>query len=119
MGGLWLPAQPCEDRMPIHPLAVVDSRAEVHPDATIGPFCLVQGPVTIAAGAELRSHASVFGRTTIGARTILFPGAIVGGDPQDRKFKGEDSEVVVGTDCRVHEYVTVNKGTAGGGMKTV
>jgi UDP-N-acetylglucosamine acyltransferase len=105
--------------MPIHPLAVVDSRAEVHPEATIGPFCVVQGDVIIAAGAELRSHASVYGRSAIGPRTILFPGAVVGGDPQDLKFKGEDSEVIVGADCKIHEYVTVNKGTAGGGMKTV
>ena len=105
--------------MPIHPLAVVDSRAEVHPEAVVGPFCLVQGAVTIAAGAELRSHASVYGRSSIGPRTVLFPGAVVGGDPQDLKFKGEDSEVAIGADCRIHEYVTINKGTAGGGMKTV
>jgi UDP-N-acetylglucosamine acyltransferase len=105
--------------MPIHPLAVVDPLAHVHPDATIGPFCVIQGPAVIAAGVELRSHACVYGRTTIGERTVLFPGAVVGGDPQDLKFKGEDSQVLVGSDCRIHEYVTINKGTAGGGMQTV
>jgi len=105
--------------MPIHPLAVVDSQAQVHPEASIGPFCVVQGPAVIKAGVELRSHASVFGRSTIGERTILFTGAVVGGDPQDLKFRGEDSQVEIGADCRIHEYVTINKGTAGGGMKTV
>jgi len=105
--------------MPIHPLAVVDSQAQVHPEATIGPFCVVQGPVVLKAGVELRSHASVYGRSTIGERTILYPGAVVGGDPQDLKFRGEDSLVEIGSDCRIHEYVTINKGTAGGGMKTV
>ncbi len=105
--------------MPIHPMAVVDKQADVHPEATIGPFCVVQGKVTIAAGAELRNHVSVYGRATIGPRTILFPGCVIGGDPQDLKFRGEDSETIVGSDCRIHEFVTISKGTAGGGMKTV
>ncbi|MBA2480790.1 MAG: acyl-ACP--UDP-N-acetylglucosamine O-acyltransferase [Planctomycetes bacterium] len=105
--------------MAIHPLAVVDSQATVHPDATIGPFCCVQGHVTIGQGAELRNHVTVYGRSTIGARTILFPGCVIGSDPQDLKFRGEDSETVIGSDCRIHEFVTVSKGTAGGGMKTI
>lgn len=105
--------------MPIHPLAVVDPQATIHPDATVGPFCVVRGAVTLAAGAELRNHATVYGRTMIGAGTVLFPGAVVGTDPQDLKFKGEDSEVVIGERCRIHECVTVSKGTATGGMRTV
>lgn len=104
--------------MPIHPLALVDPRAEVHPDATVGPFCVVQGPAILRAQVELRSHACVYGRTTIGERTVLAPGAVIGGDPQDLKFRGEDSRVEIGSDCHIHEYVTVNKGTAGGGMLT-
>ncbi len=106
------------DGMPIHQLALVDPRAQVHPDAIIGAFCVVQGPAIIHAHAELRSHACVYGRTTIGERTVLAPGAVIGGDPQDLKFRGEDSAVEIGSDCRIHEYVTVNKGTAGGGMLT-
>lgn len=105
--------------MPIHPLAVVDSAAEIHPEATIGPFCVVQGTVTLGAGVELRNHATVYGRATIGEGTILFPHCVVGSDPQDLKFRGEDSEVIVGRRCRIHEYVTISKGTASGGMKTV
>lgn len=104
--------------MPIHPLAVVDPQADIHPDATVGPFCYVRGKVRLAAGVELVSHASVYGRTTIGAGTKVFPGAVVGSDPQDLKFKGEDSEVVIGERCRIHECVTISKGTESGGMVT-
>jgi len=105
--------------MPIHALSVVDPKANVHPDATVGPFCVIAGGVTIQAGAELRNHVSVYGKTTIGEGAILFPGCVIGSDPQDLKFKGEDSETSIGAHCRIHEYVTVSKGTAGGGMKTV
>jgi UDP-N-acetylglucosamine acyltransferase len=104
--------------MPIHPLAVVDPQAEVHPDAVVGPFCYVRGKVRLAAGVELISHASVYGRATIGAGTRIFPGAVVGSDPQDLKFKGEDSEVIVGERCRIHECVTISRGTATGAMAT-
>jgi UDP-N-acetylglucosamine acyltransferase len=105
--------------MAIHPLAVVDPTAEVHSEAIIGPFCVVSGPVRIAAGAELRNHVSVYGRTSIGAGSILFPGCVVGSDPQDLKFRGEDSETIIGAGVRIHECATVSKGTASGGMKTV
>ncbi len=105
--------------MAIHPLAVVDPAAEIHSDATVGPFCVVRGHVTIAAGAELRNHVTVYGRSTIGEGVIIFPGAVVGSDPQDLKFRGEDSETVIGAHCRIHEMVTVSKGTASGAMRTV
>jgi len=104
--------------MSIHPMAVVDPAAEVHEDATVGPFCVIGANVRLDAGVELRNHVTVYGRTTIGANTICFPGAVIGGDPQDLKFRGEDSEVEIGRDCRIHECATINKGTAGGGMKT-
>lgn len=104
--------------MAIHHLAVVDKRAVVHPTATIGPFCVVEGAVTIEADVELKNHATVYGRATIGAGTILYPHCVVGSDPQDLKFRGEDSEVIIGKRCKVHEYVTVSKGTSYGGMVT-
>lgn len=104
--------------MPIHPLAVVDPKAEIHPEAVIGPFCYVSGAVAIGARTELRSHACIYGRARIGEDCIVFPGAVIGSDPQDLKFKGEDSDVVIGARCRIHECVTVSKGTASGGMST-
>ena len=105
--------------MSIHALAVVDPLAEVHPEAIIGPFCVVRGAVRIGKGTELRNHATVYGRATLGEGCILFPGCVVGSDPQDLKFRGEESETIIGDRVRVHECVTISKGTAGGGMKTV
>ena len=105
--------------MAIHPLAVVDPKAEVHETATVGPFSVVGAGVILGPNVELRNHATVYGRSTIAEGTIIFPGAVVGSDPQDLKFHGEDSEVLVGRDCRIHECVTISKGTTGGGMQTV
>lgn len=104
--------------MAIHPQAIVDPLAVVHDDATVGPFCVVQGKVTIEAGAELRNNVTVYGRATIGSGTVVFPGAVIGGDPQHLGYRGEDSEVIIGKNCRIHECATINKGTAGGGMVT-
>lgn len=105
--------------MAIHPQAIVDPSAEVDETAIIGPFCVVGANVRLGPGCELRNHATVYGRASIGAGTIVFPGAVVGSDPQDLKYKGEDSEVIIGDNCRIHECVTISKGTAGGGMQTV
>lgn len=105
--------------MAVHPLAVVDAKAEVHEEATIGPFCVVGAGARIEAGAELRNHATVYGKSVIGSGTIIFPGAVIASDPQDLKYRGEDSEVIIGKNCRIHECATVSKGTASGGMQTV
>jgi UDP-N-acetylglucosamine acyltransferase len=105
--------------MAVHPLAVVDPSAEIHETATVGPFSVVGPNVTLGPNVELKNHATVYGRSSIGEGSTIFPGAVVGSDPQDLKFKGEDSEVVVGKGCRIHECVTISKGTSGGGMQTV
>lgn len=105
--------------MAIHALAVVDPKAEIHEDATVGPFSVVGAGVTLGPHVELRNHATVYGRSVIGEGTIIYPGAVVGSDPQDLKFRGEDSCVLVGKHCHIHECVTISKGTAGGGMETV
>ena len=104
--------------MAVHSLAVVDPQATIADDAEVGPFCVVGPGVTLESGVELTNHVTVTGRTTIGAETRIFPGAVVGGDPQDLKFRGEDSEVRIGQRCRIHECATINKGTAGGGLVT-
>ncbi len=105
--------------MTIHPSAIVEPGAKLGADVTVGPFCLVGGNVTLGDGVELISHAVVSGHTTIGARSRIFPFASVGHRPQDLKFAGEPSTLIIGTDCTVREHVTINPGTAGGGMKTV
>ena len=104
--------------MGIHPTAIVDEQARIHDEAIIGPFCVITGEVVIEAGVELRNHATVYGRTTIGAGTTVYPGAVLGGDPQSLRYHGEDTELLIGQNCTIHESVTMHKGTAGGGGVT-
>ena len=103
----------------VHATAIVEPGARLGDDVRIGPFCLVGGEVTLADGVELESHVVVAGRTTVGARTRVFPFASVGHQPQDLKYKGEPSTLAIGSDCLIREGVTMNPGTAGGGMATV
>ena len=82
----------------IHPSAIVDSQAELAEDVVVGPFCLVGPKVCIGAGTVLRSHVVVEGSTTIGARNVIYAGASIGCHPQDKKYRGEDTRLVVGDD---------------------
>jgi UDP-N-acetylglucosamine acyltransferase len=102
----------------IHPSAVVEPGAQIDPAASIGPFCVVGPDVTLAAGVVLKSHVVVSGRTKIGAGTVIFPFAVIGEIPQDLKFKGEVTELVIGERNRIREHVTMNCGTEGGGGVT-
>jgi UDP-N-acetylglucosamine acyltransferase len=99
-------------------MAVVDPAARIGEGVTIGPFCMVGPDVTLGDGVNLISHVAVAGRTTIGARTRVFPFASLGHEPQDLKFKGEPSTLVIGAECTIREGVTMNPGTAGGTMTT-
>ena len=103
----------------VHATAIVAEGAELAEDVEVGPFCIVGANVRLAAGVKLMSHVVVAGRTSIGARTSLFPFASIGHQPQDLKYKGEPSSLMVGSDCIIREGVTMNPGTAGGGMQTV
>lgn len=102
----------------IHPSAVVEDGARLGEGVRIGPFCHVGPDVSLGEGVELVSHAAVHGRTTIGARTRIFPFASIGHQPQDLKYKGEPSTLTVGADCLIREGVTMNPGTEGGRMTT-
>jgi UDP-N-acetylglucosamine acyltransferase len=84
----------------------------------IGAFCHVGSNVTLGDEVALESHVVVTGRTAIGARTRIFSFASVGHEPQDLKYKGEPSTLVVGSDCLIREGVTLSPGTAGGRMET-
>ena len=103
----------------IHPSAVIEDGATIGADVSIGPFCHVGPDVTLGDGVKLVSHVAVHGRTTVGARTRIFPFASIGHEPQDLKFRGEPSTLVIGSDCLIREGVTMNPGTAGGRMTTV
>jgi len=80
----------------VHPSAVVDPAAKLADGVVIGPFCLVGPQVELAEGVHLISHVVVEGRTRIGPRTRIFPFASIGHQPQDLKFKGEPSELIIG-----------------------
>ena len=95
----------------IHPSAIVDSQAELAEDVVVGPFCLVGPKVCIGAGTVLRSHVVVEGSTTIGARNVIYAGASIGCHPQDKKYRGEDTRLVVGDDNVIRENCTMSIGT--------
>src|SRR5499427_237947 len=102
----------------IHPTAIVAPGAMLADDVVVGPYCIVGENVVLAARVRLRSHAVVDGRTTIGEGTRIHPFASIGLEPQDLKYRGEPSELVIGRNNRIREYVTMNPGTIGGGMVT-
>jgi UDP-N-acetylglucosamine acyltransferase len=102
----------------IHPTAIVAPGAKLAADAVIGPFCIVGADVTLGPRVTLRAHAVVDGHTAIGEGTRIFPFASVGLEPQDLKYRGEQSELIIGRNNTIREYVTMNPGTRGGGMVT-
>ena len=99
----------------IHPSAVIEDGAQIDPSAKVGPFCVIGPDVVLGPDVELKSHVVVTGKTTVGAGTVIFSFAVVGEIPQDLKFKGESSALVIGKRNRIREHVTMNAGTEGGG----
>lgn len=104
--------------MPIHPTAIVDRHARIHPDADIGPFCIVGAEVEIGARTRLMANLYLEGPTTIGEDNIFFPFSSVGVASQDLKYKGERAETRIGNRNRIREFVTIHRGTEGGGLLT-
>jgi UDP-N-acetylglucosamine acyltransferase len=102
----------------IHATAIVDKGAELDGDVEIGPYCLVGPRVKIGKGTRLNSHVVIQGRTSLGEDNTVFPFASVGSVPQDLKYKGEPSELLIGDRNTIREYVSLNPGTTGGGMVT-
>jgi len=102
----------------VHPTAIVDARAEIDGDVQIGPYCVIGAGVRIGKGCRVHSHAVISGRTTLGEGNVVFPFASIGDTPQDLKYKGEPSELLIGNRNTIREYVSLNPGTTGGGMVT-
>jgi UDP-N-acetylglucosamine acyltransferase len=102
----------------IHPTAIVAPGASLARDVVIGPYCILGEHVTLCPGVMLRAHVVVDGRTTVGERTRIFPFASIGLEPQDLKYSGEESSLIIGCHNTIREYVTMNPGTTGGGMVT-
>ncbi|MEM8948344.1 MAG: acyl-ACP--UDP-N-acetylglucosamine O-acyltransferase [Pseudomonadota bacterium] len=101
----------------IHPSAIVAPEAELE-DVYVGPFCQVDADVRIGRGSRLESHVVVTGRTTLGEGCRVFPFACLGHRPQDLKYRGEESDLIIGSNNQIREHVTMHPGTAHGGGTT-
>ena len=102
----------------IHPSAVIEPGARIGPGCEIGPFCWIGARVELAQNVVCSSHVVIRGQTKIGADTRIFSFSVIGEIPQDLKFKGEVSQLVIGNGNTIREHVTINLGTAGGGGVT-
>ncbi len=102
----------------IHPTSVVDPKAQIDASVEIGPFCYVGPDVRIGPGCRLVSHVTVLGQTTLGADNTIWPHAVLGADPQDLKYHGEESILVIGDHNSIRESVTIHLGTENGGGVT-
>ena len=97
----------------IHPSAIIHPDAKVSKNVKVGPYCVIGKDVKIGENCHLKSHVVVDGNVNIGDKTQIFSFASIGSDPQDLKFKGEKTEIIIGESCKIREYCTINPGTAG------
>jgi UDP-N-acetylglucosamine acyltransferase len=95
----------------ISPLASIHPDAKLGSNVTVDPFAVIHNHVTVGDGSHIMSHAVILSHTTIGQHCKIFPGAVLGGIPQDLKYKGEDTTVEIGDHTTIRECVTVNRGT--------
>ena len=102
----------------IHPTAIIDPTAELHETVSVGPYSIIAGNVTIDSGTQIGSHVFIDQYTRIGKDCQLFPFTSIGTAPQDKKFKGEKTELVIGDENVIREYATINRGTPDGGGVT-
>jgi UDP-N-acetylglucosamine acyltransferase len=105
--------------MSIHPTAVIDPKAELDGSVIVGPYAVIGADVRIGAESRIEAHAVVSGPTTIGRRNQISSFATVGGPPQDLKYKGEPTELIIGDNNLIREYASIHRGTVEGGGKTV
>lgn len=103
----------------IHNSSIISPQAKIHKDVKIGPFCVVDSNVKIDKGTELISNVHISGNTTIGKNNKFYPFSSIGLSPQDKKFVGEKSKLIIGNGNIIREHVTINPGTKDGGMKTI
>lgn len=104
-----------ESLMQIHSTAVVSARAKIGSGCYIGPYAVIGDEVTLGEGVRIDSHCVIDGRTRIGAESHIFPFVSIGLPPQDLKFAGEATETEIGRRNRIREFVTIHRGTSGGG----
>ena len=98
--------------------AIINKNAKVHSSVKIGPYTIIGPNVEIGENTEIQSHVSITGNTKIGKGNKIYPFVSIN-DPQDLKYNGEETKLVIGDNNKIREYVTINPGTIGGGGKTV
>jgi UDP-N-acetylglucosamine acyltransferase len=99
----------------IHPTAVISPKAHLGRDCVVGPYTIIGDDVVLGNGVKIDGHCVIDGRTRIGEESHLFPFVSIGLPPQDLKFAGEETETEIGKRARIREFVTIHRGTAGGG----
>jgi UDP-N-acetylglucosamine acyltransferase len=104
--------------MAVHPTGIVDAEARIAGSAEIGPYCVIGAGVEIGAGTRLMAHVYIEGPTSIGEDNLFYPYSSIGVASQDLKYKGERAETRIGSRNRIREFVTVHRGTQGGGLVT-
>ncbi len=102
----------------VHPTAIIDPSAELADDVRVGPYCVIGPDVQIGGGSVLDAHVTIGMRTVLGSRNHLHSHCAVGGDPQDRKYAGELTDLRIGDDNEIREHVTIHRGTGNGGSVT-
>ena len=102
----------------IHKSCIIDEKAKISKNVKIGPYTVIGPNVEIGNEVEIYSHVNISGHTKIGNKTKIFPFVSIGTEPQDLKFKGEKSSIMIGENNTIREYVTINPGTEGGGGVT-
>ena len=98
----------------IHPSAVIEEGAQIGAGCKVGPFCVIGSEVVLHDDVELKSHVVITGQTEVGSGTVVFAFAVLGEIPQDKKFSGEKTKLIIGERNRIREHVTMNPGTEGG-----
>ena len=102
----------------IHKTCVIDPKAKVSSSVNIGPYTVIGPKVEIDDNVDISSHVYISGQTKIGSGTKIFSFASIGADPQDLKYKGENTSLIIGKNNKIREFVTINPGTSGGGSIT-
>ena len=102
----------------IHKTAIIDEKAKINEKVEIGPYTVIGPNVEINEGTKIQSHVSIMGHTIIGKNNKIFPFASIGNEPQDLKYKGERTKLIIGDGNTIREYTTINTGTIGGGEIT-
>src|SRR5580692_3317547 len=104
--------------MPVHPTAIISAAAHIAETAEIGPYSILDGEIEIGANTRLMAHVYMEGPLRVGEDNVFFPYSTVGLASQDRKYRGERAETRIGDRNRIREFVTIHRGTQGGGLLT-